>query len=365
MTTKIPPTNGALFENAKPTKTEPVTSHPMTDAAARVALEAEISKARAAQPIIDPAPPEPPPAPTPVPTPTPAAPTPAPDVKPEPELPKGYKPPQEPLPEPRRPQLDAEGVVPFDPQDTQQMFRFANFLAKSELVPKALRNRPYDVLLVLLKGRDLGIKPMQSIGCIDIIEGKCQLSAQLIVALIRRSGLCEYWKLIECTEQACTYETLRKGDPQPTRMTFTIQMAERRGLTRKDNWQKQPDTMLRRRCQTMIGSEVYPEITLGLYDEDELTEMRDVLDSDSGWRDTAMHNGVIDLVTGDTLPPAVHKLALPPGRKRDPLADRLAERRAEREEIAVPANATKPATPEDDLPWMDPAEPTTTKESTK
>lgn len=347
-TTKSTPPHGALFERAAPTAptAEPVASHPMTDAAARAALEAEIARARDAQPM---------PAPVVEPPPTPPAPA-------EPELPKGYKPLQEPLPEPpRRPQLDAEGVVPFDPQDTQQMFRFANFLAKSELVPKPLRNRPYDVLLVLLKGRDLGLKPMQAVGSIDIVEGKCQLSAQLIVALIRKSGLCEYWKLIEVSEQACTYETLRKGDPGPTRMTYTIQMAERRGLARKDNWQKQPDTMLRRRCQSMLGSEVYPEVTLGLYDEDELNEMRESFDNDSGWRDTAMTNGVIDLSTGDALPPAVHKLALPPGRKRDPMLERLAERKAEREEIVI----ARPATRDDDLPWMDPAEPTTSKETTK
>jgi len=33
--------------------------------------------------------------------------------------------------------------------------------------------------------------------------------------------------------------------------------------------------MLRRRCQSMLAREVYPDIVMGLYDHGELSEMRE------------------------------------------------------------------------------------------
>ena len=227
------------------------------------------------------------------------------------------------------------------------MFRFANFIAKSELVPKPLRGRPYDVLLVLLRGKDLGLRPLQSIGSIHCIDGKTELSSQLTVALIRRSGLCEYWKLVESTDEICTYETLRRGDPSPTLFSYTIKDAMTQGMLNKDNWKRMPRTMLRRRCQSELGREIYPEITLGLYDDGELQEMRDQFTENTAWREAAQNNGVVDFEHGQVIPSSVR--VLPAGKPKDPLAERLAQRAEVREKVPVTVDA---AAPVDDFPWM-------------
>lgn len=222
------------------------------------------------------------------------------------------------------PQLDPNGIVPFHPTNTQEMFRFARFLASSELVPKALQNKPYNVLHVLLKGHELGLTPMQATAALHIIDGKVELSAQLIVSLIRKSGLCDYWMLIESTADIATYETLRKGDPAPIRMSYTRQEAIDAGLAGKDNWRRMMPIMLRRRCQTTIGREVYPEITLGLYDEGELQEMRDGFNTDPSWM-TAKASPTSE--PGATEPREAVALPIQPTGPRDPLRERLETRR--------------------------------------
>jgi hypothetical protein len=173
-------------------------------------------------------------------------------------------------------------AVPFEPRDTGEMFRYASFLARSNLIPKSLLGKPSDILVVLLKGRDLGLTPMQSIAGINVIDGKAEVGALTMVALIRKSGLCEEWRLVHSDTKRAVFSTKRRGDSEFTIFEYTIEEAESAGLTTKgynpakSPWNTQRRTMLRRRCQSMLAREVYPDIVGGLYDHDELTEMREL-----------------------------------------------------------------------------------------
>ncbi|MCP4666606.1 MAG: hypothetical protein GY849_09580 [Deltaproteobacteria bacterium] len=106
-----------------------------------------------------------------------------------------------------------------------------------------------------------------------VIQGQPTMSADLIVALVLNSGKCDYFKLIESTDETATYKTHRKGDPDPdpTIITWTIDKARKMQLASKDNWKKQPDTMLRHRAAAALAREVYPDITLGIYTPDEIS----------------------------------------------------------------------------------------------
>src|SRR5690606_23237663 len=82
------------------------------------------------------------------------------------------------------------------------------------------------VLSTVMVGRELGLPAMASLRSIHIIEGKHALSASLMVALVLRSGLAEYFEPISFSETEATYETKRKGARNPVKLTHTIQMAQ-------------------------------------------------------------------------------------------------------------------------------------------
>src|ERR1043165_4800752 len=169
-------------------------------------------------------------------------------------------------------------------------------LSQSKLLPSGFyakgdwekeRCRVADVHVVLMKGHDLGLKPMQAIGTIHVIEGKAEVGALLMVALIRKSGACAGWKLVRSDERSAIYKTRRSGDDDWTEFEYTIEEAELMGLPDKgrderarenNQWRKQPRTMLRRRCQSMLAREVYPDVVMGLYDHDELSETSEIAD---------------------------------------------------------------------------------------
>lgn len=213
-------------------------------------------------------------------TPSAAASEPPPDPKPEP-----------PKVEPPAPQIP----VSFNPTNASEMYRYVRMLARSSLLPKAFypkgdyeKQHPKidDVHFVCLKGQFLGLHPMISIGNINVIDGKAEVGALLMLAMVRKSGLMVPggWKLLESTDQRAVYATKRIGDDDWTPFEYTIEEARQMGLLdkgkdeaarAKNNWLLQPRTMLRRRGISGLLREIYPDVVIGLYDHGELQEMRE------------------------------------------------------------------------------------------
>lgn len=183
--------------------------------------------------------------------------------------------------------------VSFDPQNADEMYRYAQMLARSTLLPRGFYDRDDkekrharvgDVHFVLMKGKAMGLHPMTSIGNINIIDGKAEVGALLMLSMVRKSGLMAPggWKLVHSDARRAVFAT-RRIDEDWTEFEYTIEEADQMGLLDKgrsewaqanNQWKKQPRTMLRRRCQSMLLREVYPDICLALYDHDEIAELR-------------------------------------------------------------------------------------------
>ena len=189
-----------------------------------------------------------------------------------------------PEPEPSQPAESGPGatgaIVPYvepqtgmwardlEPRNMGEAKQLAKYVLDSRLF--SAFGTPQAVLLVIMSGRELGIGAMSSMRSFHIVEGKPTLSAQLIKGLCQSSPHCEYFMLIEATNKSATFETQRKGEPQPTRMTYSIEDAEAAGLLGKKNWRSYPRPMLMNRCIAELGRMVYPDVVANLYTPDEL-----------------------------------------------------------------------------------------------
>jgi len=165
-------------------------------------------------------------------------------------------------------------ALAFEAQNAGECLTLARTLVASRLLPRAIAT-PEAAFAVIMTGRELGLTAMQSLRSIHIIEGKPTLSADLMIALVRRSPVCEYLVLVESTSKVATYEAKRKDSPKPTRMSFTIDDAERAGLLGKDNWRKFAPAMLRARCGSAICRAEFSDVMLGVYDPDEIAPAND------------------------------------------------------------------------------------------
>ena len=139
---------------------------------------------------------------------------------------------------------------------------------------------PQAVLSTLMLGRELGLPAMAALRSVHIIEGKHSLSAELMVALVLKSGMAEYFRVVETTDRICTYETKRKGNEKPLSLSYTIEQAELAGLLyvrpgkQPGNWHKIPKQMLRARCKSELARLEYPDLLAGLYTPEELRDAK-------------------------------------------------------------------------------------------
>lgn len=165
--------------------------------------------------------------------------------------------------------MGSEMVVraPLEPTTMDEAARLAQTAAASGLF--AVR-RPEEALVILLTGRELGLGAMAALRGIYVVSGRPVLSADLLVACVRRSGLCKSWRVVESTAQRCEITTQRVDEEHPSSKVWTAEDARRAGLSGRGTWAAYPGQMLRHRCAADLAREVYPEVALGLYDPDEI-----------------------------------------------------------------------------------------------
>lgn len=137
----------------------------------------------------------------------------------------------------------------------------ASLAVKTGFLPKAV-DTPEKAITIALKGRELGIPPMQAFSHIHIIQGKPTISAELMLSLIYRNVPGTVINYIETSSKACVIEAKRPGG-KPTRFAFTIEEAKQAGLLSKDSWKSYPGAMLRARCVSIVARALFPDAIMG------------------------------------------------------------------------------------------------------
>lgn len=157
----------------------------------------------------------------------------------------------------------------YEPNNIGEALTLSEKLVSSRLLPRGI-DTPEKAFTIVCAGKELGLTAMQSLRSIHLIDGKITMSADAMVALAMRHPDCLYFRMIESNDRVATYETQRRGDPEPTRLSFTIEEAKAAGLAGKDTWKKYPAAMLRARVRMALVREKFPDIGMGVYDPEEL-----------------------------------------------------------------------------------------------
>lgn len=135
----------------------------------------------------------------------------------------------------------------------QSQKEYAEILSASNLLPRAYQKQPANVFTAMAMGEALGLKPIEAINSINVIQGKPALSAELMGAMVRRAG---HKLRITCTKNppTATATLIRKDDPDsPFTVTWDEKAATRAGLWMSSpSWQKYPDQMMRARAVTEV-----------------------------------------------------------------------------------------------------------------
>lgn len=140
--------------------------------------------------------------------------------------------------------------------------RLANFIAETDFVPRALRNRPAAVAACILTGRELGIGPMQSLKSIHMVQGVPSLSAEYKRARALAAG--HEIVFDDTNSTRCVIRGRRSGTERWVTIQWTLDMARRAKLAGKDVWQQYPQRMLQARASSELCDLLFPDASLGL-----------------------------------------------------------------------------------------------------
>ena len=182
----------------------------------------------------------------------------------------------------------------LSPQTFDQALTFSQYLADSDMVPKDYKGKPGNCLIAMQWGAEVGLKPLQALQNLAVINGRPALWGDSVIAIVRGSPLCEY--VIETDDgQTATCTVKRRGEPEQIR-TFSVDDARAAGLAGKQGpWSQFPKRMRQMRARAFALRDVFPDVLRGLPVAEEIMDTP-----------TERHMGQAELVQPDPpkAPPA-------------------------------------------------------------
>lgn len=160
-----------------------------------------------------------------------------------------------------------------------EAFQFANMLSQSGMVPKIYTGKPADIVIAMQMGSELGLKPLQSLQNIAVVNGRPTIWGDAVVAICQNSGLLEDIQE-EVTDSYATVTVTRTGQ-SPHTVTFSMDDAKKAGLAGKAGpWSQYPKRMMKNRARAFALRDKFADVLSGFgITEEEKDRVLDVTPS--------------------------------------------------------------------------------------
>ncbi|AYJ74310.1 hypothetical protein NX868_10430 [Burkholderia thailandensis] len=169
----------------------------------------------------------------------------------------------------------APGAFDLSPRSLEQAMQLANILADSSIVPKDFIGKPGNVLVAIQWGMELGLKPMQAMQNIAVINGRPSLWGDALLALVLASPVCEYVQ--EWEENGTAFiKVKRRGKPEDVQ-SFSDDDAKKAGLIGKQGpWAQYPQRMKKMRARAFALRDNFADVLKGIAVAEEVMDIEPV-----------------------------------------------------------------------------------------
>lgn len=196
----------------------------------------------------------------------------------------------------------------FSPEGLNQLLKFAEVMSRSvATVPKHLAGQPADCLAVTMQAAQWGMNPFAVAQKTHIVNGTLGYEAQLVNAVVSSSNLLtsrlnyewggDWSKVNGKTDKSpgltVTVSATIKGEIEPRSLTISMAQA---GVRNSPLWEQDPKQQLAYLCTKRWARLHAPDVLLGVYTPDELSEQprveRDITPARTGASLNDVINGV-------------------------------------------------------------------------
>ena len=172
-------------------------------------------------------------------------------------------------------ELSISGAQFLVPANLAEAMKVADILSKSDLVPKDYKGKAGNVIVAIGWGAEIGLKPLQALQNIAVINGRGSVWGDAALALC--VGKPDFEDIAETIEgegdnrvARCTVK--RKGRT-PVTHTFSVAQAKIAKLWGNNTWANYPERMLQMRARGFALRDSFPDALRGLYITEELVDL--------------------------------------------------------------------------------------------
>lgn len=127
----------------------------------------------------------------------------------------------------------------------------------------------------IVAGAQMGMKPIQAINGIAMINGRPTLHSDSIPCIVMASGLVTGMKYAfkgEGDDMECTFYVKRKGVDEYQEWTYSMSDAKQAGLLNNITWKTHPKKMLFNRARSWCLRNTFPDVIGNIYIKEEIEE---------------------------------------------------------------------------------------------
>lgn len=159
--------------------------------------------------------------------------------------------------------------------DQLNLWDFSVKLSKSDMVPSIFKGKPDNVFATILYGKELGLNPIVSLNAISVVQGQVTLKTQTMngVVLANHPSAIIEIKQDETKKEVIVTARRNKEDNAPYISTWNMEKAKQMGLAGKDNYLRQPLTMLRARALSEALRMKFADTLLGFLGTEEMEDL--------------------------------------------------------------------------------------------
>jgi hypothetical protein len=170
-------------------------------------------------------------------------------------------------------------ALALNPTTAEQAMKTAEWMSKSDLVPKAYHGKPHDIVIAAAMGARLGLDPFSALAGIAVVNGRPTLWGDAMLAVCQQrpdwGGMTVEWSG-DAELLACKVSVLRKGHGAYDG-NFSVSDAKTAGLWKKQGpWSQYPRRMLELRARSYALRGAFADALAGFHAREEMEDMREV-----------------------------------------------------------------------------------------
>jgi len=167
----------------------------------------------------------------------------------------------------------------LDTAKFNQLFRAAQLLASTEIVPVRYQKKPADCFVAMQMAIRMQTDPLMFMQNTYVVQGRPGMEAKFVIALINNRGPFKgpvQWEFKgQGNSRACTAYATHKITNEVCKATVSWDMAEKEGWTKKNGskWQTMPDLMFQYRSASFLANLYCPEVKMGMMTVEEIIDI--------------------------------------------------------------------------------------------